>query len=77
MVFIHELEEIFIKGGYYVEMSGYYGNKVIWGVLDDNVVEEGKEHDEIGLRGFDFNFMMKIRRGWLEKYLVSILIYQC
>ena len=25
-------------------------------MVDDNVVEKGKEHDEIGLRGFDFNF---------------------
>ena len=36
-----------IKGGYYVEVSGSDGNKVLWEVVDDYVVEEGKENDEI------------------------------
>ena len=31
-----------IKGGYSVEVSGSYGKKVLWGVVDDRVVEDGK-----------------------------------
>ena len=45
-----------IKGSYSVEVSGYYGGGVIWEVVDNHVVKEGKEHYEIGLRGFCFNF---------------------
>ena len=37
-------------------MSGSNGNKMFWEVVYDHVVEEGKEHDDIGLRGFGFNF---------------------
>ena len=29
-----------IKGGYYVVVSGSDGNKVLWRVVDNNVVEE-------------------------------------
>ena len=39
-----------------MEVSGSSVNKVIWEVVDDNFVEKGKDHDEIGLRGFGFNF---------------------
>ena len=35
--------------GYSVEVSGSDGKKVLWEVVDDHVVEEGKEHDDIGL----------------------------
>ena len=31
-----------VKGGYSVEVSGSDGNKVLWEVINDNVVEEGK-----------------------------------
>ena len=30
---------IHVKGGYYVEVSGYDGKEVLLGVLDDNEVE--------------------------------------
>ena len=30
-------------------MSGSYRNKVIWGVVFNHAVEEGKEHGDIGL----------------------------
>ena len=36
-------------------VSGSDGRKVIWEVVDDRVVEEGKEHGDIGLWGFGFN----------------------
>ena len=48
-------KEALIKGGYYMEVSGSERKKAPWYVKDNHVVEEGKEHDEIGLRGFDFN----------------------
>ena len=44
-------------------------------MVDGHVVEEGNEHDEIGLRGLVLFFLMKMRRGCLSKDLVSILIY--
>ena len=44
-----------IKGGNYVVVSGSYGNKVLWGVVDNNIVEEINYFDEIGLRGFGSN----------------------
>ena len=31
-------------------MSSFDGNKIIWEVVDDSVVEEGKEHNEIKLQ---------------------------
>ena len=44
----------------------------LWEVVDDHVVEKGKEHDEIGLRGFYFNFFYEdeegIVRGILSEY---------
>ena len=43
-----------IRGGKYVEVSGSDGRKVSLKALENHVVEEGKEHDEIGLRGSDF-----------------------
>ena len=56
-----------IKGEYFVEVSGSDGERVIWEVVDDHVVEEGKNHDEIGLRGIDLIFLAKTSRGLLEK----------
>ena len=66
-----------LKGGYYVEVSGYEEKKVLWEVVYDNAVEEGKENDEIGLQGLILIFLTKTRMGWLEKDLVSIIIYYC
>ena len=38
-----------------MEVIGSYRNKFLWEVLDNLVVEEGNDHDKIGLLGFDFN----------------------
>ena len=46
-----------------MEVSGSDGKKVLWEVVDDHVVEEGKEHDDIGLWGFDFNLIDKDKEG--------------
>ena len=52
-----------VKGGYSVEFSEKDGKKVIWKVVDKNVVEEGVEHEELGLRGFDFNLFDEEMEG--------------
>ena len=44
-------------------MSGYDDNKVLWELVDNHIVEEVKEHDEIRIWGFDFDFFMRMRRG--------------
>ena len=44
-----------MKGKYLVEVVGHDNKKVLWEVFGDNVVEEPSDHEEIGLRGFDFN----------------------
>ena len=56
-------KEKLVKGMYLMEFSSHDGKKVLWEVVDDHVVVEPNDHDEIGLRGFDFNFSMKARRG--------------
>ena len=57
-----------------MEVVGHEKRKVLWEVVDDHVVEEPTDHEEIGLRGFDFNFLMKMMRGLLEKGPVSFHI---
>ena len=52
-----------VKGGYSVEVYDKDGNKVIWEVVDNHVVEEGVEHEELCLRGFDFNLFYEERVG--------------
>ena len=49
--------------------------RVLWGFVNDHVIEYPTYHEEIGLRGFDFNFLTNIRRGLLEKGPVSFHIY--
>ena len=46
-----------------VEVSEKDRRKVIWEVVDDHVVEEGVEHEELYLRGFDFNLFDEEREG--------------
>ena len=48
-----------VKGGYLVEFSGHDKKKVLWEVVDDHVVEEPTDHEEIGLRVFDFNVLQR------------------
>ena len=54
-----------VKGDYLVEVDLKENNKVIWEVVDDHVVEEGVEHEELGLRGFGFNLFNQEREGFL------------
>ena len=56
-----------IKGGYSVEVVTSDGKKVLWGVVDDHVVEDENDHGEIELRGFIIISSAKTRRGLVEK----------
>ena len=50
-----------IKVGYSVEVSNIDEKKVLWEVIEDHIVEEGKENDEIVLQGSDFILFEKTR----------------
>ena len=41
----------------------HYGKKVLWEVVDNHVVEEATEHEEIGLKGLDFNLFGEDKKG--------------
>ena len=57
-VYMNDKKNI-VKGGYSVEVVGHDRKKVFWEVVNDHVIEEPTDHDEIGLRGFDFNLFDK------------------
>ena len=38
---------------------------MIWEIVDDHVVDEGFEHEEIALRGFNFNLFNEEREGYV------------
>ena len=46
-----------------VEFFGHDKKKVLWGVVDNNVVEEPTDHEEIGIQGFDFNLFDEDEEG--------------
>ena len=50
-----------------MEFVGHYKKKVLWEVIDNHVVEEPTDHEEIGLRGFDFNFFDKDDEGVVKE----------
>ena len=54
---------LLIKGGYYVEGSGYYWKKVVWEFVEDHVVEGRNQNYQIVLQGFGFNLFEKYQRG--------------
>ena len=47
-------KEALVKGGYLVEVSEKYENKVIWEVIDDHVVEKGVEPRRSNRLSFNF-----------------------
>ena len=57
-VYVNENEKL-VKGGYLVEVVGHDKKTVLWEVVDGHVVEEPTDHEETGLRGFDFNLLDK------------------
>ena len=52
-----------VEGGYLIKVTDKDGKRLIWEVIDDHVVEEGVEHEELGLLGFDFNLFDEDREG--------------
>ena len=52
-----------VKGRYLVEVVGHDKNKVLWEVVKYHEVEEPTDHEEIGLRGFDFNVFDEDEEG--------------
>ena len=62
-----------------MEVTCYYGKEVLWGVVDDHVVEDPSDNEDIGLRGFDFNIFNEdeegvVREGSSEFPYLLILI---
>ena len=53
-LYVNDKEEL-VKGKYLVEFFSCDNKKVLWEVVGDHVVEEPSDHEDIGLRGFDFN----------------------
>ena len=41
-----------------MKVDGHDRKKVLWEVVDDHVTEEPTDNEEMGLRGFGFNFSM-------------------
>ena len=52
-----------------MEVSGSDGKKILWEVVYDRVIDEGKDHYEIGLRGFDFNLFDEDEEGVVREGL--------
>ena len=55
-----------VNSGYLVEVADKEGKKVIWEVVNDHVVEEGVEHEELGIQGLIVFYLMKIGRAILQ-----------
>ena len=60
--YVNENENL-VKGGYLVEVVGHDRKNFLWKVVDDHVVEDPTDHDEIGLRGFDFYLFGEDEKG--------------
>ena len=58
-----------------MKVVGRDKKKVLWGVVDDHVVKYPTGREDIVLRGFDYNFSTKMRRGLLDKGSVIFHIY--
>ena len=73
-IYVNEKGKL-VKGVYLVEIAVHDTKKIHWGVVDNHVVEDPTDHEEIGLRGFDFNCFDKDEEGVLGKVPVSFHIY--
>ena len=47
-------KDVSVKGRYSVDIYYKDWKRLIWEVIDDDVVEEGVEHEKLVLRGFWF-----------------------
>ena len=61
-IYVNKKEKL-VQGGYFVEVFGHDKNKFIWEVVDDHVVEYLTDHEEMGLRGCDFNVFNHYEEG--------------
>ena len=61
-IYVNEKENL-VNGGYLVEVVGHEKKKFLWEVVDDRVVEKTTDHEEIELRGFDFNVFDQVEEG--------------
>ena len=50
-----------------MEVAVHDKKKVLWEVVDDHVVEDPTDHEEIGLRGFDFNVFNEDKEGFVRE----------
>ena len=50
-----------------MEVVGHDKKKVLWGVVDDYVVEEPNDHEDIGLQGFGFNVFDEDEEGFVRE----------
>ena len=76
-LYVNNKEQL-VKGKYSVEFVGHDKNKVLWEVVDENVVEEPSDHEDIGLQGFNFNIFDEdeegvVREGYSEPYLLILI----
>ena len=62
-IYISTKRKKLVKGEYLVEFVGHDKKKVRWEVGGDHVVEEPCDHEDIGLRGFDFNIFDEDEEG--------------
>ena len=67
MRFICKQDKQLVKGKYLVEVVGQDKKKVLWEVVNDHVVEEPTNHEDIVLRGFDFNVFNEDEEGVVRK----------
>ena len=61
-----------------MEVVVHDNKKVLWGVVDDHVVEDPSDHEDIILRGFYFNIFYEdeegvVREGCSEPYLKMLI----
>ena len=56
-------KQALVNVGYSVEYSDKESNGIIWEAVNEHVVEEGVEHEELGLQGFDLNLFDEEREG--------------
>ena len=64
-LYVNEKEQL-VKGKYSVEVVGHNKKKLFWEVVDDHMVEEPSDHEDIGLRGIDFNIFDEYEEGGCE-----------
>ena len=62
-------KEALIRGGDSMVVSGSDGKEVIWVVIYDHVLEEGNEHDEIVLQGFNINLFHEYKEVMVREVL--------